>query len=61
MKLLILVAAFMGFMAHAEVKTCTVKGMHCQGCAEGVEGKVCDESKYSTCTVTILLASPFTK
>lgn len=38
---------------HAEEKTCTVKGMHCKGCAESVEGKVCDNEKYSTCAITI--------
>lgn len=42
-----------GFTAVAEEKTCTVKGMHCQGCTEMVEGKVCDETKYSTCSVKI--------
>ncbi len=40
--------------ATAEETTCAVKGMHCQGCTEMVEGKVCDEAKYSTCTVKVL-------
>lgn len=51
---LILVSLFMfGLNAFAEEKTCVVKGMHCQGCQEMVEGKVCDESKYSTCSVKV--------
>lgn len=43
-----------GFSVLAEEKTCTVKGPHCSGCAEMIEGKVCDETKYSTCKATIL-------
>lgn len=42
-----------GAIGHADEKTCKVKGMHCSGCVEMVEGKVCDEAKYSTCTVKI--------
>ena len=42
------------FWARAEEKTCAVKGMHCAGCVEMVEGKVCDEAKYSTCSVKIV-------
>lgn len=38
---------------HAEDKTCTVEGMHCTACKEMIEGKVCDETKYSTCDVKI--------
>jgi hypothetical protein len=38
---------------YAEEKTCMVKGMHCKGCAESVEGKVCDTEKYSTCDIKI--------
>lgn len=38
---------------YAEEKTCTVKGMHCKGCAESVEGKVCDKDKYATCDIKI--------
>ena len=45
---------FVGFAASAEDKTCTVSGMHCSGCKEMVEGKICDETKYSTCEVKIL-------
>lgn len=38
----------------AEEKTCTVKGMHCQGCTEMVTGKVCGEGEvYSTCDVKV--------
>lgn len=50
---LLLPLLFLGLPAQAEEKTCEVSGMHCQGCQEMVEGKVCDESKYSTCTVKI--------
>ena len=53
MRLIFCALFLMGFVAHAEDKTCAVSGMHCQGCQEMVEGKVCDESKYSTCTVKI--------
>jgi hypothetical protein len=38
----------------AEEKTCTVKGMHCNGCTEMVTGKICDENKYEKCEVKIL-------
>jgi hypothetical protein len=38
---------------YAEEKICTVKGMHCKGCAESVEGKVCDKEKFSTCDIKI--------
>lgn len=54
MKFYVLIAAMLGFMAHADEKTCTVKGMHCQGCTESVHGKLCDEAKYSKCEVNIL-------
>lgn len=55
MKYILLTFLFVGgFSAVAEEKTCTVKGPHCKGCAEMIEGKVCDETKYSTCEVTIL-------
>ena len=54
MRLLICALFLMGSAVHAEDKTCSVSGMHCQGCQEMVEGKVCDESKYSTCTVKII-------
>lgn len=46
--------AFVALSAQAEDKTCSVQGMHCQGCTEMVQDKVCDESKYSTCSVKIL-------
>lgn len=39
--------------AHAEDKTCAVKGMHCEACTEMVQGKVCEDGKYSTCEVKI--------
>lgn len=54
MRLVILCLIFAGFSAWAEDKTCTVSGMHCKGCQEMVEGKVCDETKYSTCEVKIV-------
>lgn len=44
---------FNGFSAFAEDKTCVVKGMHCEGCTEMVQGKVCEEGKYSTCEIKI--------
>ncbi len=53
MRLILVSLLLAGFGAFAEEKTCVVKGMHCQGCQEMVEGKVCDESKYSTCTVKV--------
>jgi hypothetical protein len=46
--------AAMALMAHADEKTCAVKGMHCEACMEMVTGKVCDQNKYSTCDVKIL-------
>ncbi len=42
-----------GFSLFAEEKDCVVKGMHCNGCKEMVEGKICDEAKYSTCEIKI--------
>ena len=39
--------------AFAADTTCAVKGMHCKGCTEMVEGKVCDETKYSKCEVKV--------
>jgi len=44
----------MSVAAHAEDKTCKVKGMHCADCAETVHEKVCDQAKYSTCDVKII-------
>jgi copper chaperone CopZ len=54
MRFVLAVLLMTGFSAFAETKTCTVSGMHCKGCKEMVEGKVCDETKYSTCNVKIL-------
>ena len=54
MKNILLVAAFtFSAFASATETTCDVKGMHCTGCTEMVEGKVCDEAKYSTCEVKV--------
>lgn len=54
MKNILLVAAFaFGPFALATETTCEVKGMHCSGCTEMIEGKVCDETKYSTCEVKV--------
>ena len=39
--------------AFASETTCIVKGMHCTACKEMVEGKLCDEAKFSTCDVKI--------
>lgn len=50
---LIFALLMIGSAAYAEDKTCTVKGMHCKGCAESVDGKVCDKEKYSTCDISI--------
>jgi cation transport ATPase len=44
----------MSAVARAEDKTCNVKGMHCESCSEMVQGKVCDQAKYSTCDVKIV-------
>ena len=42
-------------LVHAEEKVCQVTGMHCSGCTENVEGKVCgDGSKFATCKATII-------
>jgi hypothetical protein len=41
-------------VAHAEEKTCAVKGMHCDACTEMVQTKVCVEGKYSKCDVKII-------
>ncbi|MGZ3723118.1 MAG: hypothetical protein ACXVA9_09320 [Bdellovibrionales bacterium] len=41
-------------IAHAEDTTCAVKGMHCEACQEMVQGKVCEEGKYSQCDVKII-------
>lgn len=39
----------------AEEKTCQLTGMHCTGCTEMVEGKVCgDGKKYTTCKARIV-------
>ncbi len=55
MKVLILVSALIFTLsAKAEQATCTVKGMHCTGCKEMVEGKLCDEKKFSKCEVKIV-------
>lgn len=43
----------LGYSAFAEETSCTVKGMHCEGCVEMVQGKVCDEAKYSICEVKV--------
>lgn len=54
MKNILLAATLLlGSSAFAAETTCTVKGMHCTGCKEMIEGKICDESKYSTCDVKI--------
>ena len=53
MRFLLLALMLSGLSATAEKKTCQVDGMHCQGCTEMVEGKICDEEKYSTCKVTV--------
>jgi cation transport ATPase len=52
MAMLVLVSS-LAFVAHADEKTCAVKGMHCEACAEMVQGKVCEEGKYSTCDVKV--------
>lgn len=59
MKRLFLIAMMSNVLgaAYAEDLTCTVKGMHCTGCKEMVEGKLCDEAKYPTCEVKILDAN----
>ncbi len=53
MKSIVLALALFGHYVGATETTCTVKGMHCSGCREMVEGKLCDENKFSTCEVTI--------
>lgn len=54
MRLLLgLVISGFAIAAHAEDKTCTVQGMHCTACKEMIEGKICDETKYSTCDVKV--------
>ena len=53
LRLLLFAMLSLGSFAYAEDKTCLVSGMHCEGCTQMVEGKLCDESKYSTCSVKI--------
>ncbi len=52
--LLIFALTTLAQVSYAGEATCKVKGMHCSGCKEMVEGKLCDEAKYSTCDVKIL-------
>lgn len=44
----------LSYGATAEETVCKVKGMHCKGCQEMVEGKVCDEKQFSLCQVSIV-------
>lgn len=53
---LLLAALTIGAWACATETTCAVKGMHCSGCKEMIEGKVCDQAKYKTCDVSIVNA-----
>jgi cation transport ATPase len=54
--ILLLATLTVGTWAGATEITCAVKGMHCSGCKEMIEGKVCDQAKYSTCDVSIVNA-----
>lgn len=48
-------AVLLTSFAFAEEKTCTVKNMHCQDCADTVTNSLCkDKSIYSTCEVKII-------
>lgn len=40
--------------AMAETHTFKVKGMHCTGCVESVEGEVCEAGKYKACKVGLV-------
>lgn len=40
-------------LAFAEKKTLKVKGMHCKGCVEMVEGEVCEVQKFKSCKVKL--------
>ncbi len=42
-----------GFMASAEEKNCTVKGMHCEACVEMVKDRVCENKDFEVCDVKI--------
>ncbi|NJL24388.1 MAG: hypothetical protein HC902_03900 [Calothrix sp. SM1_5_4] len=50
---LVTLIAMVCLHAQAEEKTCTVKGMTCDGCVGIVKEKVCSGSEYSTCEVEI--------
>lgn len=50
--LFIAAVAALSVSAFAEEKTCTVKGMHCQGCVDMVKEKVCS-GDYATCDVSV--------
>ena len=54
--ILLLAALTVGTWAGATETTCAVKGLHCTGCKEMIEGKVCDQAKYTTCDVSIVNA-----
>lgn len=48
-----LASALSSTFAHAEKKTLKVKGMHCKGCVEMVEGEVCEVQKFKSCKVKL--------
>ncbi len=54
MKALVFALLLAGGFVQAEEKTCQLHGMHCSGCTEMVEGKVCGDGKmYTTCKAKI--------
>lgn len=51
--LVVLAFVFSGSWAVAEKKTIKIKGMHCKGCVEMIEGEVCEAQKFKTCKVRL--------
>lgn len=45
--------ALFAFSAFAEKKTFTVKGMHCESCADSVRSALCKNPAYTSCKVKI--------
>jgi hypothetical protein len=52
-KMLLIALLGAGLSAQAEKLNCEVKGPHCDGCKDMIEGQVCEEGKYTTCAVKI--------
>lgn len=46
--------SFLTPFAFAEKKNIKIKGVHCSGCIEMIEGEVCESQKFKTCKVHLL-------